>query len=71
MPIVIAPINHVLKIVRVATNDKIKKHLESLGIVLNGEITVISNSGGSVVCQIKNGKIALDSDISTKIFVAV
>ena len=71
MPIVIAPINRVLKIVRVATNDKIKKHLESLGIVLNGEITVVSNSGGSVVCQVKEGKIALDSDISTKIFVAV
>ena len=71
MPIVLAPINRVLKIVRVATSDKIKKHLESLGIVVNGEITVISNSGGSVVCQIKNGKIALDSDISTKIFVAV
>ena len=71
MPIVIAPINCLLKIVRVATNDKIKKHLESLGIVLNGELTVVSNSGGSVVCQVKNGKIALDRDISTKILVAV
>ena len=71
MPIVIAPLNRSLKIVRVATSDKTKKHLESLGIVVNCEITVISNSGGSVVCQVKNGKIALDSDISTKIFVAV
>jgi len=70
MPIVIAPVNEVLKIVRIAADDKTKKHLESLGITINGEITVLSASGGTVVCKIKDGRIALDSDLSTKIFVA-
>ncbi|MDY4186811.1 MAG: FeoA family protein [Candidatus Borkfalkiaceae bacterium] len=70
MPIVIAPTNQALKIVRIAANDKLKKHLESLGITINGEITVLSSSGGSVVCKIKDGKVALDSELSTKIFVA-
>lgn len=70
MPIVIAPTNQPLKIVRIAADDKLKKHLESLGITLDGEITVLSSSGGSVVCKIKEGRIALDSDLSTKIFVA-
>ena len=70
MPIVIAPTNRLLKIVRIAADDKTKKHLENLGITLNGEITVLSASGGSVVCKVKDGRIALDRNISTKIFVA-
>ena len=70
MPIVIAPVNEILKIVRIAADDKTKKHLESLGITINGEITVLSASGGTVVCKIKDGRVALDRDLSTKIFVA-
>lgn len=70
MPIVIAPTNRLLKIVRIAADEKTKKHLENLGITLNSEITVLSCSGGSVVCRVKDGRIALDRDISTKIFVA-
>ena len=70
MPIVIAPLNRELKIVRIAADDKLKKHLESLGITINGVVTVLSASGGSVVCKIKDGRIALDHDLSTKIFVA-
>lgn len=70
MPIVFAPINQKLKIVRIAAEDKLKKHLESLGITVNSEITVLSASGGAVVCKVKDGRIALDRELSTKIFVA-
>lgn len=70
MPIVLAPLNTELKIVRISAEEKTKKHLESLGITLNGNITLLSSSGGAVVVKIKDGKIALDSNLSTKIFVA-
>lgn len=70
MPIVLAPTNQQLRIVRIAADDKLKKHLESLGITLDGEITVLSSSGGSVVVKVKDGRIALDGNLSTKIFVA-
>ena len=70
MPIILAPINKELKILRVLTDEKTKKHLESLGITQNGVITVLSSSGGAVVCKLKEGRIALDSNISTKILVA-
>ncbi len=71
MPLVYAPTNTQLKIVRIATDDKTKKHLESLGIASGGEIIVLSSGGGSVVCKIKDGKLALDGDLSARIFVAV
>ena len=69
MPIVLAPLNQTLKVVKIAASDDLKKHLESLGITIGGEITVLSSSGGSTVCLIKDGRVALDSGISTKIFV--
>lgn len=70
MPIVLAPLNVPLKVVKIAADDKLKKHLESLGITVDGELTVLSSSGGSTVCKNKDGRIALDSELSTKIFVA-
>ncbi len=70
MPIFIAPLNKELRIVRISANEKTKKHLESLGITINGNITVMSSSGGSVVCKIKDGRIALDQELSAGIFVA-
>ena len=70
MPIVLAPINKMLKVVRIAADEKTKKHLENLGITVNGEIMIMSSSGGTVVCKIKDGRIALDSRLSTQIFVA-
>ena len=70
MPIVLAPQNTQLKVVRISAEDKTKKHLESLGIIVGGEISVLSSSGGTVVCKIKDGRIALDSNLYEKIFVA-
>ena len=70
MPIVIAPQNRALRIVRIAADEKTKKHLENLGINVNGSVVVLSSSGGSVVVKVKEGRIALDSNLSTKIFVA-
>lgn len=70
MPIVLAPSNQDLKIVRISADEKTKKHLENLGITVNGTITVLSSSGGAVVVKVKEGKIALDTNLSTKIFVA-
>ena len=67
MPIVIAPPGRPLKIVRIAVDDKTRKHLENLGITLLG---VISSSGGSVVVKVKDGRIALDANLSAKIFVS-
>lgn len=70
MPILLAPTNVNLKIVSISADEKTKKHLENLGITINGEISVLSSSGGTVVCKVKDGRLALDHNLSTKIFVA-
>ena len=70
MPIVIAPLDTELTIKRVLADEKTKKHLESLGIVANGKITVISTHGGNVICIVKGVRLGLNSDIARKILVA-
>ncbi len=69
MPLIIAPLNKPLRIVKILADDKTKKHLESLGITINSEIEVVSNSS-SIVLKVKEGRLAIDSTLATKIVVA-
>ena len=71
MPLVIAPQNVELKVLKVLADEKDKKHFESLGISTNQSSTVLANNGGNVIVKIKEGRIALDRNIATKIVVTV
>ena len=70
MPLAIAPTNVKLKIIKILTEEKIKKHLGNLGLTLHAEIIILSHSGGNSVCIVKDGRLALDNELSKKIFVA-
>lgn len=65
-----APEGKGLRVIKILTDEKTKKHLESLGITIDSEITVLSASGGSVICLVKDGRLALDKNMAMKIFVA-
>ena len=66
----LAPINEEITVIRILANEKIKKHLESLGILVNSKLVVLSSVNGGVVVAIKNGRLALDHEIASKILVA-
>ena len=70
MPLILAPIGQEVKIVRIIADEKTKKHLGSLGILVQGTITVLSSSGGSTVCRVKEGRLALDRNVASRIYVA-
>ena len=70
MPIVIAPTDTELTIVKVLVDEKTKRHLESLGVVANGKITVISSSGGNTICVVKGIRLAFNRETASKILVA-
>ena len=70
MPIGLAPLNTEMKVVKILVDEKTKKHLESLGILVNSQITVISSVNGGVVIAVKEGRLALDRSIASKILVA-
>ena len=70
MPIVIAPIDTELTIVKVLADEKTKRHLESLGVVANGKITVISSRDGNTICVVKGIRLAFNCETASKILVA-
>lgn len=70
MPLPLAPINIDLIIKKLIVEDKLKRHLESLGITVNSKIRVIDNIKGNLVVIVKNVRLALDSGLALKILVA-
>lgn len=70
MPIVIAPLNVELKIVKVSTDEKTKKHLQNLGISPEQTLTVIAHNGGNVIVVCKGVRLALNREVAQKILVA-
>ena len=70
MPIALAPLNTEMRVIKVLLDEKTKKHLESLGILVNSLITVISSVNGGVVIAVNEGRLALDRSIASKILVA-
>lgn len=70
MPLVVAPIGKELRILKISTDEKTKKHLESLGITVNSKLKLLSSGGGSVICVVKDGRLALNKEVAVKIFVA-
>ncbi len=59
MPLYLAPTNVPMTIVRIVTD-----------ITLKSVITVISSNNGAVIALVKDGRLALDRNISGKILVA-
>ena len=70
MPLVVAPVGKDVRVVKILADEKTKKHLENLGITIGSVIRVISASGGSVICVVKDGRLALDKEMATKILIA-
>ena len=70
MPIVVAPENTDLKITKILTDEKTKRHLENLGILVNAMITILSKQDGNVIVKVKEGRLALNKEIALKILVA-
>lgn len=70
MPVVVAPIGEEMKITKVVTDEKTKRHLENLGILSGEKITLISECNGDIIVKIKDGRLALNKILAMKIFVA-
>lgn len=70
MPIVVAPENTLLRIIKILVDEKTKRHLENLGILVNANVMVLSRNDGNIIIKVKDGRLALNKDTALKIFVA-
>ena len=65
-----APLGEEVEIRRLSADEKVKRHLENLGLAVGQKVTVLSVQGGAVILKVKDGRMALDRDMSAGIFVA-
>lgn len=70
MPIALAPAGRELLIMKVGAEEKVKKHLQELGISEGSKVTLISSNGGNVIVIVKEGRVCLDKTLAGKILVA-
>ncbi|MCH5143329.1 MAG: ferrous iron transport protein A [Clostridiales bacterium] len=70
MPIAFAPEGKEFEIKRVGAEDKVRKHLQELGITVGGKIKLLSSAGGNVIVVVKEGRLCLDRALASKILVA-
>lgn len=70
MPLTIAPIETDLTILKLTlTDEKLLKHLESLGFVSEASIKILARNKSGHIIQIQEGRLALDFDVSNHILV--
>ena len=69
MSIMVAPDNVVLKITEIKADDATKKHLQTLGLIINSNVIVLSKNGGNVIVKVKSGRLALNKSIASGISV--
>lgn len=69
MPLILAVAGETNTIRKVSGNPEVKKHLEDLGFVVGGEVTVVSAIGGNLIINVKESRIAISREMAGKIMV--
>lgn len=54
---------------RVGGKPEVRAHLENLGFVPGGRVTVISTIGGNLIVNVKESRVAISKEMASKIMV--
>ena len=69
MPITMAGIGEKCKIQKVGGNEETRRFLANLGFVADADISVVSAIGGNLIVNIKDARVAVNSDMAKHIFI--
>ena len=69
MPLTLAKIGEENIIKKIGGKQEVKTHLENLGFVVGGVVTVVNAMGGNVIVSVKDSRIAVSREIAQKIMV--
>ena len=69
MPLTLAEVGEENVIKKIGGKQDVKAHLENLGFVVGGAVTVINAIGGNVIVNVKESRIAISKEMAQKIMV--
>lgn len=68
-PLTLAVVGEENIIKKIGGKQEVKAHLENLGFVVGGAVTVISTIGGNVIVNVKESRIAISKEMAQKILI--
>ena len=54
---------------RIGGSPEVKKHLENLGFVVGGNVTVITAMNGNVIVKVKESRVAVNDEMARRIMI--
>ncbi len=69
MPLTFATVGETNIIKKIGGLPEVKKHLENLGFVVGGDVTVVASMGGNLIVNVKEARIAISKEMAQKIIV--
>ena len=69
MPLTMAKNGESNIIKKVGGREETRKFLEKLGFVVGGAVTVISETGGNVIVNVRDSRIAIGREMANKIII--
>ena len=69
MPLALAIVGEENTVKKIGGNPEVKKHLENLGFVVGGSVTILTSIGGNVIVNVKGARVAISEEMARKIMV--
>ena len=69
MPLTMAGIGEVNTILKIGGNEETRRFLANVGFVTGTEISVVSAIGGNVIVNVKDARVAVNSDMAKHIMI--
>ena len=69
LPLTMASQGEPVIIKKIGGKQETKKFLETLGFVVGGTITVVSEINGNMIVKVKDSRVAIGKDMANKIMV--
>ena len=69
MPLTLAAVGEENIIRKVGGNPEVRAHLENLGFVSGGNVTVITTMGGNLIVNVKESRVAISKEMASKIMI--
>ena len=69
MPLMLPGIGEENTIKKIGGSPEIKKHLEDLGFVVGGSVTIVNALGGNVIVNVKESRVAISEEMARRIMV--
>lgn len=69
MSLVLADVGKENIIKKIGGSPEVRQHLENLGFVVGGTVTIINSLGGNVIVNVKESRVAVSEEMARKIMV--